>query len=313
MTKAHGYLVLANDRAGRLQADDPLVGALDVLRDAGPTETVWLSGDADLAAALHRADGRTLVVAGGDGSINRVVNGLLALSDHGAGPPVGVLPLGTGNDVCRGLGIPLDPVEAAAAIVAGTPRLAPVLETSLGRVAVNAVHVGLGARAAERAAALKSWAGPLAYTVGGVVEGLAAGGQRLRVEVDGAVVADAEPVLLLAVSNGPSVGGGTPLAPDADLTEPVAQVRLVGALPRHRRPGLGWAVVRHRVDGHPAVRRVDGRHVQVATADGAEMAVNVDGELCRADALEVTLRPAAWRVVTPPAPRSGAGPGQPSP
>ena len=67
---------------------------------------------------LHRAGCRSIVVAGGDGSLHAVVSALHRRHEL-AERTLGLIPLGTGNDFARALGIPLDPGEAAAALLSG--------------------------------------------------------------------------------------------------------------------------------------------------------------------------------------------------
>ena len=122
----------------------------------------------DLArAAADRGD--RLVVAGGDGTVHEVVNGMLESERRDS--VLALLPLGTGNDLARGLGIPLD-VEAALPIAsrgAGLPL--DVLRATLDgavRHAVNALTGGFSGRAAEAGAQAKERWGPLAYARGAV-------------------------------------------------------------------------------------------------------------------------------------------------
>ena len=98
------FLVLTSPSAGSTDAGttEP---ALAVLRVAGPVEVVASGSPEELDTALDGRGERTLVVAGGDGSLHAVLNRL-----HRRGEldqdPLGLLPLGTGNDFARGLGLP---------------------------------------------------------------------------------------------------------------------------------------------------------------------------------------------------------------
>ena len=99
-------------------------------------------------------------MAGGDGSLHAVIAALHRRNEL-ADAVVGLVPLGTGNDFARGVGIPLDPEEAARVVVAGNVRPVDLIVDCLGEVVVNNVHIGVGAPASHNAAQPEEgrWAG----------------------------------------------------------------------------------------------------------------------------------------------------------
>src|SRR5690349_8496855 len=104
-------LVVTNDLAGRTE-EEPILAAVAVLEEAGPVERVVCGAESDLNAILDRRGDRTLVMVGGDGTLHTAVRALWRRGEAAA-CPVGLIALGTGNDFARGVGIPLEPVEAA--------------------------------------------------------------------------------------------------------------------------------------------------------------------------------------------------------
>ena len=232
-----GHLLVVSQRAG--STDEEEVGAaVDVLG----AELVTCRAPDDLEHALDRLDGRMLVIAGGDGSLHLAVT-KLHLRGRLADTPIGLVPLGTGNDLARALDIPLDPADAARLVRDGRPRPIDLLLDDAGGIVVNAAHVGIGADAAEHAGRLKPRLGPAAYPVGAVRAGLRSTGWRLRVEVDGRILSDSHRrTLMVGIGNGRGIGGGTPLLPRAvpddglldvmvsKATGPFARVRFGAAL-----------------------------------------------------------------------------------
>ncbi len=93
-----------------------LATALDILREDASVEVAKTSNPGELDGVLHRAGGRTVVVAGGDGSMHAVVTALYKRHEL-AGSTLGLLPMGTGNDFARGNDIPLE-IEDAARLIA---------------------------------------------------------------------------------------------------------------------------------------------------------------------------------------------------
>lgn len=205
-------LVVVNRAAGTTD-DESLEAALTVLR-SGADVTVAATADADdLRRAVTGRQDRRLVIVGGDGSVHAAVTALDAVGGLAAEDPIGIIPLGTGNDLGQALELPLDASESAAVVLTGTPRRLDLVRDNSGGVVVNAVHVGAGARAAAEAARFKDRLGPAAYPLGAAIAGVNTAGWDLRVEVDGRVVqhqaggwaADGGTrVLMAAVCNGPS-------------------------------------------------------------------------------------------------------------
>ena len=290
-------LLITNSDAGT--ADREAVdAALAVLREGAEVEVCGTSSPEELDDVLASAGERTVVVAGGDGSIHAVVQALHARADL-AGRTLALIPLGTGNDFARTLGLPLDPAQAARVVLTGTPRPTDLVVDEDGQVTVNSVHLGAGAEAGKRGARWKERLGKVGYPIGALQTALNPPSLRVRVEVDDEVVVDVDqPVLMVAVGNGASVGGGTELTPDAEPHD--GQVDVLVATPRGPVARLGYLVrlpfARH--EDHGDVRILRGRTVRVS---GTAFDCNSDGEIdgpVRSRTWQV--QPAAYAMVVPP-------------
>ncbi len=299
------YLVIANAAAGRAE-DDPVEAAVAVLRAHGPTEVARTADADELDSVLDGAEGRTVVVVGGDGSIHAVVGALFARGQL-ASTSLALVPLGTGNDLARSLGLPLAPHEAAAVVTRGRPRRLDLIVDDGGGVVVNVVHAGLGAEAAASADSMKDRLGPLAYPAGALVAGARERGWDLTVTVDGRPVElddtsasdrpGATRVLMVAVANGTSIGGGTPIAPTAVPDDGLVDVIVsfaTGPLAR-----LGYAAAL-REGTHLDRADVVHRRGEVVRIAGEAVRHNADGELT-GELAERTYRvePSAWSLVVP--------------
>jgi len=156
-------LVIRNPVAGRRKLLR-FQRAVTSMREAGLTTTVVETGRAGDAIALARdaaSDVGVVVAAGGDGTINEVVTGLLQRAD--GGPPLGIIPLGTANVFALELGIPLDPVAAGQVVAGGVSR--PVWPGMVdGRAVIQMVGVGFDARVVDAVTTpFKARWGKLAY------------------------------------------------------------------------------------------------------------------------------------------------------
>ncbi|WP_406314151.1 diacylglycerol kinase family protein [Streptosporangium sp. NBC_01639] len=275
------------DDAARTAAMETLRGSADVIEAP--------AGQKDLDEMLDAHPGRDVVVLGGDGSLHVVVSALHRRGELGT-RTVGLVPLGTGNDFARGLGIPLDPEVAARIVLAGRPQPLDLLVDDEGEVVVNAVHLGIGAEASRRATPLKPALGRLAYGVGGLLAGVWSPGWRLSVTVDGRSLADGRPVLMVGVGNGVTIGGGTPLTPGARPDD--GKVDVVVALTTGPMDRLLYAL-RLRRGTHPDLRDVVTDRGREMTVTGEPVPVNADGELSGPTARHRwTVMPAVWRMFT---------------
>jgi diacylglycerol kinase family enzyme len=292
-------LLITHSEAGH---SDSLGSALEVLHDQVSVEVCETSNPGELDSILHRAGSRPIVVAGGDGSLHAVIATLHRRNDL-AGKTLGLLPLGTGNDFARAVGLPLDPVDAAEALLKGSPRPMDLIVDELGEVVVNNVHVGTSVMASRHGASFKEILGPfglglVAYPHGFARAALRPSAVRLRVEVDGEVLTDVDRrVLMVAVGNGSSVGGGAEVNPDADPASRSLDVMVSFATDPLARLGYAVDVLRgnHTERGDVVHRR--GSQVSVS---GEDFWISADGEISGPERRRTWhVEPAAYSLLVP--------------
>lgn len=291
-------LVVANAQAGSAQ-QERLDAALAVLRREADVELARPADVTELGEVLGHLDGRRLVVAGGDGSMHVVVRELWRRgAAELAQATLGLVPLGTGNDLATGLELPEDPAAAARLCLHGQVRTLDLITTNSGEVVVNASHAGLGAAAAERSEGMKAALGPLAYPAGAVAAGVQEAAWDLRVSLDGQVVHEGA-TLMVGVANAPSIGGGTRLCPPALPDDGQLDLIVVSAVGPAARLAFATAL---RDEAH--LDRDDVLHVlgREATIAGEPVAHDLDGELTEdLDSCTYTIQPSAWRLLVSPA------------
>ncbi|MGY1593561.1 diacylglycerol/lipid kinase family protein [Geodermatophilus sp. SYSU D00708] len=288
-------LLLVVNRSAGTADDEAVAAAVAELRRHAEVAVAATGDEAELDGAIATRDGRRLVAVGGDGSVHAVVRALDRAGHLDPGEPIGLIPLGTGNDLARALGLPLDPVAAAAVVHGGVPRPLDLLRDDAGGVVVNAVHAGVGSRAYAVAARVKPRLKRASFPVGAVLAGLAATGWDLTVAVDGRAVG-AERVLMAAVCNGPTIGGGRPLAPAARPDDGLAHVVVCTATGPLARAAFALALRTGRHTARNDVRVVTGREV---TISGTPVMLDADGELGDpVPARTWRVQPTAWSVLT---------------
>ncbi|MDX6307319.1 MAG: diacylglycerol kinase [Nocardioidaceae bacterium] len=290
-------ITLVSNASAGSTSRSALADVVRVLEESAPVSVVTTEDAADLEAALGRVTG-PVVVAGGDGSLHAVINALHHAGNLGT-VLVGLVPLGTGNDFARGVGIPLEDGTAAARMFRdGVRRQVDVLRDDEGAAVVNAVHAGVGAEAAREAQPWKPKLGKVGYAVGAVLAGVRTRGSRLRVDVDSSTLADGRrKVLQVAVGNGGYVGGGTLLVPDADPHDGWADVVVSFAVGPLERLRYAVRLGRGTHDSDPDVVTARGRSV---TIEGPGLWLNTDGELAGpVTRRRWTVEPAAFTMMLP--------------
>lgn len=296
-------LLITNSEAGGGEKD-ALGVALGVLREEADVEVAETSNPGELDGVLHRAGSRTIVVAGGDGSIHAVVAALHRRNEL-SGRTLALLPLGTGNDFARTVGVPLDPGEAATVVLHGDKRRMDLIVDELGGVVVNNVHAGASAQASRRGARWKKRLGPLGigvlgYPIGAVMAAFRPPYVRMRVEADGKVVCDMdEHVFMVSIGNGASVGGGAELNPEADPADGRLDVMVSLSTGLVERVGYGWHLRKGEHERRDDVIAIRAAQVTVC---GEDFYLAADGELEGPERRRSWhLEPRAWSMIVPAA------------
>jgi diacylglycerol kinase (ATP) len=294
-------LMVTNADAGSSDHDS-IDAALAILRADCEVEVVASKDPSELDHMLRDTGDRTILVAGGDGSLHAVIASLHAQEDL-TGRTLALLPLGTGNDFARALDLPLEPEAAARAIVSGTSRSVDLIVEESGDVVVNSVHVGASTQASITAAKWKSRLAPfglgiLGYPIGAALTAMNPPTVRLAVEVDGEVIARPDRrLLMVVVGNGSSVGGGAELTPDADPGDGYIDVMVSLAAGPTARLAYAWGV---RVGNHPARTDVITRRARRVSVSGERFWVSADGEIGGPhDKRTWQVVPSAYKIIVP--------------
>ncbi len=252
-----------------------------------PGEAVALAA----AAAGSRCD--LVLAAGGDGTINEVVNGI---ASAGWQPRLGIVPVGTANDFAAGLGIPGSVGEAVEVALRGRPIVVDAARVN-DRFFVNVSTGGFGAEATEAAAPdAKRKLGPLAYLLMGAKQFVGLKKRRARFLVGGDILHEGE-FLVFAVGNARRTGGGTLLTPLARYGDGKLDVVIVPGLSR-----LDFLALMPdlRAGTHlesPYVLYAQATSLRVESA--RPLRVNADGEPLRGRVFDYGIAPRPLSVMVP--------------
>ena len=280
-------------------ADDPALLTADALRDALQQRGLEVShrelveGDDLAELATHAADsGHDVVVAGGDGTVSLAAAALLGHADA----TLGILAMGSFNNMARGFGVPvtldaaLDVIESGRATEVDAGWVARD-DDHQGRPFFEAAGVGLDAigflavELAEKHGRWRAW--------NALVRGLRMRRTPLRITIDGRGYRTGSPAV--TVSNGPYHGLGFAISGDADPTDGLLNVAVFRGMSRFEVLRHFVTVARRRPHREPRVTGYTGRRV---TIEGVRRAlpVHADGVSVGVTPVSLEVRPKALRI-----------------
>lgn len=226
------------------------------------------------AAQAAVADGaERLVAVGGDGIVHIALQAVA-----GTSCVLGVVPAGTGNDFTRALGLADTSVEQAAVRALGSDRPLDVIRSERAWVA-SSVTGGFSVDVNNRAERLRFPRGPSRYTLAAPLTVLRLRHRRLVFTVDGE--RHEFTTALWAVANTPTFGGGMAICPDADPSDGLLDLTIVGDMGRVTLMRLLPAAFKGTHVKHPKVHTLRGQSIRIAPAatEHGDVAGSPRGEL----------------------------------
>lgn len=258
-------------------------------------------GDAQGLAARAVEEGfRTVVAAGGDGTVNEVVNGLSRRPGSLEKVQLGVLPLGTVNVFAKELGIPSDFGRAWKVIREGrTLTIDLPYADFMGAAGQERRHwvqlagAGLDSRALNLVCwKLKKKIGSLAYIWAGF-EAMRSPRPKVTFDADGiSVVAEA-----ILIGNGRYFGGRWPVLPGADMTDGLLDVAIIPIISWPRLFRALWLLWRDRFSEDPSATHLQLRSFRLTTTEGVQL--QLEGDNVGHLPATFGLLPLALRVIVP--------------
>lgn len=298
-------LVIANPHAGSGTTRRRIHGLMTELRRRAEQvrlEWTMAPGGAGLVAQRSAGDYDAILAAGGDGTLNEVVCGLMAA---GIDVPVAVAPYGSGNDYARLIGMPSRPSSIAEVLLSASVRVMDVGEVEWtsarddgSRIFVNAMGCGvdaLVARVVSQAATVKGRGRYLAAIRKAVKEW-----QHPVTDIRTDRSTWSAEMLLCTAAIGKTTGGGVRLTPHAEPDDGLLDVCLAPRLSLGR---LVQLLPRAAVGRHTGAREVTYEASTMMSVHApAGVPVHLDGELLPFNVRELRVRvlPRRLRVITPP-------------
>ena len=276
-------MLIINQKAAKGIGLFSLDKILSAFQDAGiETETATTTHPKhaiELAEKAVKDGAKRVIVSGGDGSVNEVVNGLVLAQIHGYGKAsLGIIPNGRGNDFCYCLNIPKKLSKAAAIIAAGnqiTTDVGVAGDGTFDRYFINGS--GFGVDSAINYHASNSFLNGFPSYAWGVVHSIFTDMDQVsaQIEIDGEHFENK--LLLFTAMNGMREGGGFTLAPQFSLQDGLLDLCWVG-------DGLPWSKILPLLPrlfsgnlDHPYIHKRKARQISIHT-EGKGLFSQVDGE-----------------------------------
>lgn len=286
--------VVLNPKAGSVQDVDALVARLRRIPKTEVCITSKRGSAVSLTRTALRKGCKLIVAAGGDGTLNEIVN---ALGEKNSGVLVGLIPLGTGNDFARTLGLPTE-VEAAIDLLrAGKTRMIDLVRVTSDRVRyfANVSAGGFSGLVDEKLTPkMKRTWGPLAY-----LRGATAALPELRAYRTTLSLDNKESLKLslynVVIANGRYVAGGRLIAPEASVDDGLLDIVLIQ---ERSAPELALLAAQVALGKHLSSEAIVFRRaVKVTVNSRPGMRFNVDGELVGKGPAVFEVLPSALQFV----------------
>ena len=302
------YKIIVNPESGRGEGGREILNIKALLNahqlgfELVTTEAPWHAVELAQQAVAEGFD--VIVAAGGDGTVNEVLNGLMLAKEAGLTATMGVLPVGQGNDFAFSMGIPTE-LEPACKVLASSNRLTIDVGRVTGglypdgRFFGNGIGIGFDAVVGFEALKLKRLYGFPAYLVAALKTiFLFFNAPKVHIELDNETLI--QPSLLVSIMNGRRMGGGFMMAPDGDPSDGQLDLCICRQVSRLGIFALILRFMQGTQGSHPAIQFKRSQKVKVTAMDGV-LPTHGDGETIstQSEELIVELLPAQLDLLTP--------------
>jgi diacylglycerol kinase (ATP) len=289
--------IIINPNAGSTEGAAALRDLLGTLPEAEICSTDHEGHAEELARQAVEEGVELVVAAGGDGTLNEVINGL---SEDFGRTRLGLLPLGTGNDFARSVGVPADLAGAIAVLREGRTRQIDVGRATIGEKSRHFLNMSVGGFSgvvSEKASDAKERWGPLAYMRGAIEALPELQAFAASIVLNGAERLDVE-TYNIVISNGRYVAAGIPVAPQAEVDDGLFELMIA---PATTIPQLALLVPQVLLGQHlNSDLLIFRRATRIEIESSPPMAFNVDGELLGEESSVFEIQPRALEMVVGP-------------
>lgn len=221
--------IIVNPISGKGQSLKTLASVEAVLKERNVPYTVHRTERAkhatEITHTLNQREHTDLVVIGGDGTLNEVLNGITNFDTLN----LGIISSGSGNDFIRATDLPSDPVEAIERILKGNVGHMDYIDLG-DRRALNCAGAGMDVDVLVRYNQMKHFSGKIRYMISLLITLAVCKFHKITLELDGKKVD--KTVFMVCAANGTCIGGGMPISPHSIPDDGKLHVVVVNKIPR---------------------------------------------------------------------------------
>lgn len=259
----------------------------------------------DAIKIARESDANILIAAGGDGTVNEVVNGILTQKELKYEKILGVIPIGSGNDFAKMLNLRAMNIKLAIEVARRGKTInsdAGIIEykthdgIEMKRYFINGVGIGFDATVAAESQKIRYLRGLPLYLLSLFKTLSRYRAPQVELSINGKTFC--ERIYLIAIGNGTSAGGGFLLTPYASITDGVFDVCVVKNVSIPRVIQVFPSVLKGRHLRYPEVSMFKAEEISVSSED--ELTVHADGEILgrKIKNLKVSVLPSSVKVIS---------------
>ncbi|MBU0548906.1 MAG: diacylglycerol kinase family lipid kinase [Candidatus Omnitrophica bacterium] len=287
--------LIINPTAGRGRARKAIPRIKEIFRnrkiDFHTSVTDYYNQATHLAKEASLNGFELIIAAGGDGTVNEVVNGMLESKSC-----LGVIPLGIGNDFARALNMPFE-LEKACDIICKDFELKTIDAGKINeRYFINGIGIGFDAWVARESRWIRRFSFPGCVYFFAVISTLFKyKTSSLRINFDDTVLE--KKILLVAIGNGKSSGAGFLLTPEAEIDDGLIDVCVVDDISRLKILMHLPRAIKGTLETLPYVKTFKTKKLSIQSRDS--LLAHVDGELLESCDYQIQVLPKKLKVIIP--------------
>ena len=244
----------------------------------------------ELAKKAVQSGADAVAAVGGDGTVSETACGLVYTNC-----PLLIIPAGTGNDFCKSVSIPSDPIQAAELFFNGRQTVIDMGQIN-ERYFINEVGAGFDVDVLRYSTKYKKHMSGLLPYLFGVFEALLKYHTFPLEMVNESGIAKTEDATVFSAANGKWIGGGINIAPEAEVTDGLLDFTVVRPIQKNRLPSRLAGLLKGKVLHFPETEHVKGLAYTISSPD---LYVNIDGDIVRMETAVIRIVPKAIRIFCP--------------